>query len=156
MVSIIPHEYIISNKVRFVIDKVETTAPAVGIYSALELANKNYIFVAGCDVPFITDDVVLKLLNEIYAYDGVIPKWPNGYIEPLVAIYRRNKLKNAIEITFKKGKIAMHDIISTMNINYVDIYRIARKPEIAFLNINTSEDLLLAETLLQKRNEALF
>lgn len=127
----------------FAYDAYKNTGPLAGILSGLATCEDEYCFVAACDMPFINEGVVRMLFRESEHYDAAIPRWDDGFLEPLHAVYKCKPMiretKKAIEI----GETIILAPLFKLNVNYVDINEIKRiHPELrTFMNINTYEDI---------------
>ncbi len=128
--------------------KEKNNAPMIGFYSTFKiLSNLNYkhVFMLSCDVPFIQRKVIDLLIQESKGYDCCIPRWNNGYLEPLCAIYPVEKgLQKAksclVAKTFKLSKL----IEDQWKINYVSIEDTIQRVDkdlLTFSNINSLKDL---------------
>ncbi|MBD3227986.1 MAG: NTP transferase domain-containing protein [Candidatus Lokiarchaeota archaeon] len=119
--------------------------PIIGAYTCFKAANYKYCLLLACDLPLIKRNIIKILINNINDYDAIIPRHPNGYIEPMHAIYQTKKSIRAIEPFFKNKKnIRMQDFISELeNVNYIstDLIREYDKDLDTFLNINTIQDI---------------
>jgi molybdopterin-guanine dinucleotide biosynthesis protein A len=52
--------------------------------------------------------------------DAVIPRWPNGYIEPLQAAYRTKSAMTAANTTLENKKLDMRSMIANLGkVTYV-------------------------------------
>jgi len=123
-------------------DIINFRGPLTGIFSALISTGAPELFVAACDMPFITDDMINLIKDSYKGQDAVIPVF-NGIPQPLLGIYS-NKIKDLMEerIGFK-GR-AMRDLLC----DDIDVYYIPEKEVLtvdpegrSFVNINTREDL---------------
>ena len=76
-------------------DIINFRGPLTGIFSALLSSGAPELFVAACDMPFISDDMI-KLIKDSYkGQDAVIPVF-NDMPQPLLGIYS-NKVKDLME-----------------------------------------------------------
>jgi len=123
-------------------------SPMIGLYSTFkELNNLEYIkvFVIACDNPFIKYDVISYLIDESKAYDCCIPKWDNGFLEPLLAIYPIKKAYRTSKESVKKSNYKLtHILRKKWEINYISIensIQVLDKQLITFKNINKSSDI---------------
>ncbi|MEJ2252189.1 MAG: molybdenum cofactor guanylyltransferase, partial [Candidatus Lokiarchaeota archaeon] len=69
-------------------------SPLIGLYSLfkdLKKLNLSKVLVLSCDLPLIKQEIIKYLLQFAEKYDCVIPRWQNGYLEPLCAIYSIKK-----------------------------------------------------------------
>jgi molybdopterin-guanine dinucleotide biosynthesis protein A len=106
-----------SNKIVFVFDSSEGFGPLAGFLSGLERASYSYSIVIGCDMPFV-DPAVAKFMFEIASsagYDAAIPKWGNGMLEPLHAVYQNAPMLAAIKEGVRKGAGKISDILESTN-----------------------------------------
>ena len=123
-------------------------APLLGLYSAYkELSKLGYkrTFTLSCDTPLIKYEVIKFIIEESKGYDCCIPRWNNGYIEPLLAIYptknayfrsEEKLLKNEFQLTSlaeNKWKIKYLSIEDSIKPFDEDL--------VSFININTRDDL---------------
>ncbi|MHA1311629.1 MAG: molybdenum cofactor guanylyltransferase [Candidatus Helarchaeota archaeon] len=137
---------ILNNKVRILLDiKKDICSPVIGAYSCFKYAKYKYTLLLACDLPKIKVKVLKFLIENIKNYDAVIPRHPNGYIEPLHGIYHNKKSIEMIEIVFKERKnVRMMDFISKLkNVNYIsteEIRELDANLDI-FYNVNTINDL---------------
>ena len=134
--------FIIDNNSLSSDSKVHT--PMKGLYSAYkELKHIGYekSFSISCDLPLINLDVIEFMIKQSKGYDCCIPKWNNGFLEPLFAIYpiKKANLKNC--------KYKLTNIISdNWKINFISIENSIKQFDqnlLSFLNINTPEDIEL-------------
>ena len=89
--------------------------------------------------------------------NAVIPRWPNGYIEPLQAVYRTDKALKASEEAVENGRMDMRSMIRGLRrVRYVSTIVIREiDPELdTFMNINSRFDLRRAELILKRRGRA--
>jgi molybdopterin-guanine dinucleotide biosynthesis protein A len=125
-------------------DHIVGYGPVAGILAGLQSAKGEYVMVVACDMPFVNPDVVDFLFSLSDGYDAVVPRWSDGNIEPLHAIYKRNSTIKACESAIEKDD---RRIISPLNalsrVRYVSIEKIKEiDPKLrTFINVNTTEDL---------------
>ena len=67
----------------------------MGIASALLYATTDYVFVVGCDMPFIRKETITYMVDQAHGEDIVIPRTDAGY-EPLHAVYNRSCLPHML------------------------------------------------------------
>lgn len=125
-------------------DPVIGYGPVAGILAGLQSAKGDYAMVVACDMPFVNPDVVDFLFSLAEGYDAVVPRWPDGNIEPLHAIYKRNSTIKACESAIERDD---RRIVSPLNalsrVKCVSIEKIKEiDPELkTFINVNTMTDL---------------
>ena len=121
-----------------------------GLYTALSSARYPYVAVVACDMPFANANIIefeLKRLLETGA-DAVVPRLEAG-IEPFHAIYRRDSCLPYVKAALDAGKRRVDAWFSEVFILYLGTEQLLPyDPEqLAFLNINTPEDLNIVEKI---------
>lgn len=128
-------------KVPYVLD-AEEAGPLSGIRAGFEKLSSDYVFVAACDMPLLNKDAI-KLMKKVLRLDGLVPRHPDGMLEPLHAFYHREK---TLEILGKNSDILKktRDILKNLDVVVFDTELLREKdPELAsFMNVNTREDLI--------------
>ncbi|UCE16469.1 MAG: molybdenum cofactor guanylyltransferase [Candidatus Bathyarchaeota archaeon] len=147
-------KHFLKPKAKIVIDKYETQNPLVGALTGFENADGEYSLLLPCDTPFVSSEIVLLLLELCIGKDAVIPRWPNGHIEPLQAVYCTKSALNAAKKALKHKraqKLNMHSMIASLKkVCYVSTLVLKQiDPKLmTFFNINTPQDLRNAEYML--------
>jgi molybdopterin-guanine dinucleotide biosynthesis protein A len=116
-------------------------------------ARGEYSLLLPFDVPFVSRDVVLLLFELCQGKAAVIPRWPNGYIEPLHAVYRTRLALEAARSAVAEGKLQVRALIENLReIRYVSTLVIQQlDPELlTFFNVNTPADLNKAVALVKQ------
>lgn len=145
-------ERILGEKAKLVIDKEDSQSPLVGAITGFESANAEYSLLLPCDTPLISTQIVQFLLDMCINRSASIPRWPNGYIEPLQAVYRTESALAAARRALKHGKMNMRSMINDLNgVRYVSTMVLQKlEPDLlTFFNINTPKDLKKAESILK-------
>ncbi len=140
----------------FIIDDNNITSdsplriPLLGLYSGFkELYKLGYkkSFVISCDLPLIQFNVLKFLIKQSNGFDCCIPKWNNGFLEPLFAIYPIKKAYKKAEENLKNRKYKLTNIIGdNWKIRFISIENSIKQFDqnlLTFLNINTPEDIKL-------------
>ncbi|MEM3070608.1 MAG: molybdenum cofactor guanylyltransferase [Candidatus Bathyarchaeia archaeon] len=133
-------------------DLVDGKGPLVGMISGMRGIDSNYTLVLPCDTPFIKPSVLRFLHQKALGVDAVIPRWPNGYIEPLQAFYRTSSALKAAEEALNRDKRSCRDMIRLLNkVVYVNVDELRRFDPylVTFFNVNSGEDLFRAEKFLR-------
>lgn len=108
--------------------------PLMGLASALVASKHELNFITACDFPDINMPFVRRMLRETEGFDAVVPRGPDGKIEPLHAVYRRNLAPLAMKIlSAGEGKIRI--LLNKCRTNYIAI-----PAGIDFTNINTRNE----------------
>ena len=119
----------------------------VGIASALLYAATDYVFVVGCDMPFIRKDAIIHMIGQTHGENIVIPRTDAGY-EPLHAIYSRSCLPQILG-AIDRNRIKVSALFPFFSVKLVrESALFFNKGVSIFTNINTEEDLALAERLI--------
>jgi molybdopterin-guanine dinucleotide biosynthesis protein A len=124
-----------------------------GLFTALSVARYPYVAVAACDMPFASPEIFaleLILLQETGA-DAVIPHSEAG-VEPFHAVYRRETCLPYVQSSLEAGKRRVDAWFDEVNIRYLEREEILPYDpnQLAFLNINTPEELQEAERIARK------
>lgn len=88
------------------------SGPLGGIASALARSAHDWNLVVSCDIPQIDGRYVDQLFRQSEGADVVIPRWPDGRWEPLLALYRRDTVLPAARRALAAGRrriVAMFD-----------------------------------------------
>lgn len=128
---------------RFAYDAYKERGPLAGILSGLLACEDEYCFIAACDMPFMNRDVVKMLFKKCEHYDAAIPRWEDGFLEPLHAAYRREPMIRETKKAIGKGETIILAPVSRLNVNYIEVDEIRKiDPGLrTFININTYEDI---------------
>lgn len=130
-------------------DLVPGKGPLGGIYSGLIASKDEYSFVVGCDLPFLNAGLISHMIEAKNGYDAVIPKL-SGFMEPLHAVYSRHCLM-PIKRQLNRNELKIQSFFHEAKVRYIresDIKRYDPKG-IAFLNVNTEDDLKKARLVAE-------
>ena len=134
-------------------DTVTGMGPLAGILTGMQNMRSEYAVVLPCDSPFIKREVLTYLFKMAQGADAAIPRWPNGNIEPLHAVYRVSAAIPAAKAALERRELFILDMIKRLDrVIYVDTEEIRKIDEelVTFFNINTQEDLIVAEKFSSK------
>lgn len=144
---------VIGLNVKIVVDTGDLRSPLVGALTGFKEALGKYTLLLSCDTPFISRDVLALLLDLCINKTAVIPRWPNGYIEPLQSAYHVKQALEAAKNALDKEKLNMLSMIENLRgIRYVSTIALQQlDPELkTFFNVNTLLDLKKAEHMLKR------
>ena len=110
-----------------------------GLYTGLQSAKTNWIFVAPCDMPYPDAKILELLLKHRNGADAVVPRTPQGY-EPVFALYHKNCLTHMEEM-LQQGQYRIYDFYQRIKVHYLDWSQMPTGWERSLLNINTPEQL---------------
>ena len=130
----------------------DVAGPLVGLYTALADSQDEWIAVLACDLPFVTA-ALFELLTSIDSafYDAVVPVQPDGWPQPLCALYRRETCLVAAESLLKQGAASVQALVKAVNTRLVPFDEFKSLPDSGrfFLNLNTPEEFRKAEAALR-------
>ena len=139
-------------KLRIVTDAYPGKGPLVGIYTGLLNSDSDYNLVVACDMPFLNQYLLGYMLQVSAGFDVTIPRLGN-MVEPLHAVYSKKCLK-VIEKLLGEGSLKIDRLLSLVRVRYVEAKEIESfDPEhLSFFNINTKDDLNMADGLINRDN----
>jgi len=140
--------------IAFIIDdqilslKTNKHSPMIGLYSAFKELNKlsyEKTLVLPCDTPLIQKNVINLLIEESKEYDCCIPRWNNGFLEPLLAIYPIKKAFARAAKVLKGNNYKLTKLLAEdWKINYISIENLIQPLDaqlLSFFNINEQSEL---------------
>ena len=118
-----------------------------GIFTGLAAAGGDAAFTVACDMPFLHPDVVRLVLARAGEADVVIPRTAGQY-ETMHALYARACLA-PMEARLRAGQLKIAGFFPDVRVLEIAAEAVARHraPEIAFMNVNTPEELATARVL---------
>jgi len=127
-------------------DIVPIQSTLTGIASALIHTQNPYVFVVACDMPNLSREGILYLMENAQGEDIIIPRTEKGY-EPLHAIYNRTCIPYMLSL-IERREFKISSIFPYVNVKVIDDSPIFQKNHMpVFININTTEDLKIMENL---------
>ena len=145
---------VLDSKVKVFIDDDNVQSPLVGALKGFKEASNEYALLLPCDTPLLSKDVLSLLLDLCPNKNAVIPRWPNGYIEPLQAVYCTKPALEAAKKALSEGKMNMQSMVDKLRgVRYVSTLVLRQlDPELkSFFNVNTPMDLRKAEAMLRDK-----
>jgi len=139
-------------KLRIVSDTYPGKGPLGGVYTGLVASDSLYNLVVACDMPFLNQYLLGYMLQVSAGFDVTIPRLGN-MVEPLHAVYSKKCLK-VIEKLLGEGSLKIDRLLSLVRVRYVEAKEIESfDPEhLSFFNINTKDDLNMADGLINRDN----
>ena len=132
---------------RIVHDVFPAPGSLTGIASALLHADTPYVFVLGCDMPFLTPRAMLYIIAQAKGEQIIVPLTEKGF-EPLHAIYHRSCLSPMLTC------IARGHMKTKLLFPFFCVKALPPDPSFfnesisVFTNVNTREDLSRAKRAL--------
>ena len=148
------YEKLVPDCVKFVVDTRESKGPLIGALTGFGVASGVYALVVPFDTPFVSREIVSLLFELCVGRSAVIPRWPNGQIEPLHAVYQVKAATAAAEAAVAEGRLDMRGMIERLRgVRFVSTLAIQEfDPELkSFFNINTPLDLKNATVMIKPR-----
>jgi molybdopterin-guanine dinucleotide biosynthesis protein A len=111
-----------------------------GLYTALEAASSELVIVVACDLPFLDERMLTRLLELASTGDGAWVRTADG-VEPLLACYRRD-VRTTIRREILGGRLKLADLASRLDMVELEGAELSRFGPAARLlaNINTPDD----------------
>lgn len=135
----------------------ERRASILGLYSALAHADLDWAAVLACDLPFVSDQLLMRLaelggIHEKSVFDAVVPIQSDGRLQPLCAFYKPTVLLPHVEGMLAAGNLRLQEILTKVKTCFIEYIEIADLPnaENLFFNVNTPEDLSRAGEIEDK------
>lgn len=126
-----------------VTDALQVRGSAIGIYTAVLASPTDRVLCLACDMPFVTPDLLRRLVEGSAGYDVYVPRH-DPYYQPLCAVYAKSAA-DAFEQFLAEGGRRIYSVYSRVNAGYLDVGdgRFG-DPDDLFLNVNTPADLEVA------------
>lgn len=152
--SIEEFQKILPSDIEIIRDYGVLKSPLTGLISGMNKFSDGYVAAIACDMPFVKSEVLNLLFEKVIGFDLAIPRWPNGYLEPLLAVYGFKKTRQCLRQLKINNNARVSDLISMLkSVNYLDINEIRKiDPSLrVFFNINSENELKIAENYLNNR-----
>lgn len=137
--------------VRLALDSLPGRSSLTGIHTALANASNEHVFLTACDTPLLRPALVDALLDHLRPEDDVtLPLKPDGYYEPLCALYSRRCLPH-IEAQLTRGDHKIIRFFGQVRVNPLPASALLQAdPDLlSFRNANCPDELrALRETAL--------
>ena len=128
--------------------------PLGGIHAALRAASAEWCVVVACDLPFVTSELLGRLVTFVDGVDAVVPVQADKYPQPLCAFYRRRPCLIAAEEAIARDEHsprALLDKVTTRYIKFDELAALAGS-EYFFFNVNTPENYERAKEIVAGRD----
>lgn len=128
-------------------DVVPVSGSLTGIVSALLAAETPYVFVLGCDMPFLRPDAIRFMMEQAQGEDIVIPQ-TGVWLEPMHALYNRTCISPMLS-SIQRNMMKIRGILPYVGVRTIEPNDLFFTDGVSvFTNVNTEEDLQRAEKLL--------
>lgn len=112
--------------------------PISGIFSSLKHSSTQWNLLVSVDVPFINEDFLQTMVSGIGNFDCIIPEH-EGKVEPLMGLYNKQIIP-ILEEMIGQGDYKLMNLLSKLNVRYLNCNNMAKKFPRLFLNMNSPED----------------
>ena len=128
--------------------------PIGGLWTALRWAQErgdDGVLLLGCDMPLVSEAMVRTVLGWSARAAAVVPMGSEGP-EPLCALYRL-ACASEVEHRLRSKDRSLRGLVDAIGAVFIGEEAVAEvsDPRVAFLNVNTAEDRVRAETLLDSQ-----
>jgi len=140
--------------VRFAVDVGESSSPLMGALTGFSVANGEYALLVGFDMPFVSGDVVSLFFDLCVGKAAVIPRWPNGQIEPLHSVYQTRMALDAAKSAVDEKQLTVRAMVEKLRgVRYVSTLVVQQlDPDFkTFFSVNAPVDLKKAATMVKPR-----
>ncbi len=140
--------------VRFAVDVCESNSPLVGALTGFGVAKGKYALLVAGDMPFVSRDVVSLLFDLCVGKAAVVPRWPDGQVEPLHSVYETKAALDAAKCVVDEGKLCMQDMIERLRgVRYVSTLVVQQlDPDFrTFFSVNSPVDLKKAAAMAKPK-----
>src|SRR5919107_2658543 len=114
-----------------------------GLHAALAACRAEWAAVIACDLPFVTGELLARLLSECTAEtDAVVPVQEDGRVQPLCALYRAGVCLEQVEELIRAGELRPRVLLTRVRSRLVAFEELRDLEGSArfFFNVNTPED----------------
>ena len=113
-----------------------------GLHAALAAAEREWVIVVACDLPFVTRELFLFLASLRLDHEAVVPVQQDERPQPLAALYRVDPCRQRAEALIQAGRRRPLDLLEAVKTRWVafDEIRNLDQADRFFVNINTPED----------------
>jgi molybdenum cofactor guanylyltransferase len=129
----------ISKNLTITADPIPDEGPLIGISTGLKILRYDKALILPCDSPFISREFIKNIFSYSEGYEAVVPKWPDGKVEPLHAVYSKD-IVGRIEILIEENVRDVKSILEICKVKYVDADSLDDTGR-SFFNLNKPEDL---------------
>ncbi|MFX1564493.1 MAG: molybdenum cofactor guanylyltransferase [Promethearchaeota archaeon] len=130
----------------------EMRCPLVGAFTAFQHAKSPYTQLLPCDSPLIHNMFFEILWNMVENHHAAVPRWPNGWVEPLHSVYATDIARDIATQCLEAKEYRMQCLIKRIGrVIYLSTTALERfdKKLLTFTNVNTPADLRRIENALR-------
>ncbi|HLH76467.1 MAG TPA: molybdenum cofactor guanylyltransferase [Candidatus Binataceae bacterium] len=142
--------------VSVVFDPSPYPGPLSALGQGLRAAQASVVFACGCDLPFLRVELAAGLCALLEPSDQAVAAQVQGRPQPLCAAYRRSDALTAIDALLAAKETRLRALLERLATRWLRESELrALDPELAsFFNLNTAEDYLRAQAVLNRSRPA--
>lgn len=127
-------------KATLIQDIISHQGPLGAIYTSLLFSPHEWVFVKATDMPFLTTEILMMMIESRKGFDVVVPLYRNMY-EPLLALYHRRCLATIASALSRQERkvVSFYQKVKIKSLDE-EKWRQVDKEGRSFFNINTLED----------------
>jgi len=138
-------------------DRVENAGPLGGIYSGLFASDAPMNMVVGADMPFVCPQLAQAMSDRARAQNlDILAPNIDGFLEPLFAVYSSRVTEVAADL-LASGMRGVRSLFQSgaLRVGFVDRAYCEQydKRLMSFFNVNTPDDLVRAEQMIQEQKK---
>ncbi len=137
-------------KLKLFSDIVIGEGPLMGIYTALHYSSKD-VFVTGCDMPFLNESVIRKIVRGLEGFDAAVPKCSEKlhYLQAAYSLRCFNLIKKKLHMRI----LGLKDLVEDLNCNIIEGFKFEADLFSPFFNMNTPDDFALVKDYLNQSSD---
>jgi len=123
------------------------------IVAGVRASHSENCLVVPSSAPFIKPNVIFQLFESVRGFDAAVPKWRNGKLEPLLAVYSKKAFLRAA--THNKNRVLSSLLDDLYAVSYVDVEKYLKPldPELySFFWVKDGRDLRKARRIAEARS----
>jgi molybdopterin-guanine dinucleotide biosynthesis protein A len=127
------------------------SGPLGGIHSALATAQRDTVFIAGCDFPFLNSSLIKGLSELLGNYDVVLPRYQDRPVA--VCAFYSVRCLPAIEASLDRGAFKIVSFFEDIDVRWVEGEELTKLDPngLALTNVNTPQDYLKAKEIIEQK-----
>jgi len=129
-----------------VCDDPAVAGPLAGLAAGLAQVRTPWVFAVACDMPFLTESVILQLAQRRVDYQAVVPV-VQGHAQPLAAFYAASCLPVIRDNLAGGSRHSLRAVLERVRVCYVaEAELLAADPGLqSFFDLDTPQDVAQAE-----------
>lgn len=124
-------------------------AAIFGFRSVFKAVSTGIIQILPCDTPYFNAEIMDILMAKCHKYnqnwEAIVPRWKNGFIEPLNSIYRAEIFYDIVEQNLLRNDLKLRSLFNeNSKVQYFDVEKNLKDIDSTyrwFKNYNTIEDM---------------